>query len=261
MPQVVFDEDGNARRMGWLPQPMDFRDRAYADFFPEELEAPLPERASNAQWRSHVEDQGNLGSCVAHAVTSMTEAHLNKAGLPFVDLSRLFVYWGARDIEGTANADTGCYIRDACKFVTQVGLCNEALWPYSDKGSLYTKKPSKAAYQNATLRKGFPYYSLNGLRQLKANIAAGYDFVMGIAVYESMMTSAVARTGNVPVPKLKSERCLGFHALKFDGFDDALNGVIGINSWSVKWGRKGEFTLPYEFILNSDLSADFHTAR
>lgn len=261
MPIGAIDESGAVRRFGWVREHPDPLDRFYLDYFPEELEAKLPTRASNAQWRTHIEDQGNASACVGHATTSMTEARYNKAGLPFVDLSRLFTYWGARSLEGATQFDSGCYIRDACKWISSNGLCNEALWPYSDKLKQVQRKPSQAAFQNATLRKGFPYYSIKGLQQLKANIAAGYDAVIGITVYESFMTNAVANTGNVPMPNLKTERPLGGHAIMVDGYDDALGGLICVNSWGTGWGRSGEFTLPYGFITNPDLSDDFWSAR
>lgn len=261
MPIGAIDESGETRRFGWVREHPDGKDRLYAEYFPDELEARVPTRASNAQFRSHIEDQKNAGSCVGHATTSMTEAHYNKAGLPFVDLSRLFPYWGARSLEGATQYDVGCYIRDACKFIFTTGLCNEALWPYSDSLKRIQKKPSKAAFQNASLRKGFPYYSLHGLQQLKACLASGYNAVIGIVVYESFMTNAVAKTGNVPMPNFRTERPLGGHAIMVDGYDDTLDALICVNSWGTGWGRKGEFTLPYGFITNPDLSDDFWSAR
>lgn len=261
MPIGAVDESGVIRRFGWVREHPDPRDKFYAEYFPEEAEGKLPIRANNSQFRSHIEDQKNAGSCTGHAVTSVTEAHYNKAGLPFVELSRLFPYWGARSLEGTTQWDAGAYIRDVCKFIFTFGLCNEALWPYGDSLKQIQKKPSKAAFQNATLRKGFPYYSIIGLQQLKTNIAAGYDAIIGITVYESFMTNAVANTGNVPMPNLKTERPLGGHAIMVDGYDDVLGGLICVNSWGTGWGRSGEFTLPYGFITNPDLSDDFWVCR
>lgn len=266
MPRTFVDEAGITRALGWIKQHHDASDWKYSVAFPDELTVSLPRKASNRQWRSHIEDQGNLGSCVAHAVTSMTEAHFNKAGLPFVDLSRLFVYFGARDLEGTSQIDAGCYGRDACKFVNTVGLCNEALWTYDDGPKKFKKKPDKKAYQNAALRKGFPYYRILGLQQMKANIAAGYGAVAGVTVYENVMTNEVMRTGLWPLPK---GRPIGGHYLFFDSFDDdakCADGIVGgfdgtVNSWGVDVGRKGEFTIPYQFFLDPNLSSDFQTAR
>jgi Cysteine protease len=33
------------------------------------------------------------------------------------------------------------------------------------------------------------------------------------------------------------------------------------NSWGTGWGRRGYGTIPYEYLLNPGLSADFWTIR
>ena len=33
------------------------------------------------------------------------------------------------------------------------------------------------------------------------------------------------------------------------------------NSWGTKWGMKGYFTIPFAYLSDSDLSADFWTIR
>jgi hypothetical protein len=40
------------------------------------------------------------------------------------------------------------------------------------------------------------------------------------------------------------------------GYDDSTQRFIVRNSWSDGWGKKGYFTMPYEYLTNSDLSDD-----
>ncbi len=54
---------------------------------------------------------------------------------------------------------------------------------------------------------------------------------------------------------------MGGHAVLAVGYMDSLNRFFVRNSWGSDWGLKGYFTLPYEYLENSDLSADFWTIR
>ncbi len=45
------------------------------------------------------------------------------------------------------------------------------------------------------------------------------------------------------------------------GYDDSQSWFIVRNSWGAGWGMKGYFTLPYEYLLDQNLSSDFWTIR
>ena len=45
------------------------------------------------------------------------------------------------------------------------------------------------------------------------------------------------------------------------GYDDAAKRFIVRNSWGAQWGLKGYFTMPYDYLLNGNLSDDFWTIR
>ena len=55
---------------------------------------------------------------------------------------------------------------------------------------------------------------------MKGCLAAGYPFVFGFTVYESFESQAVAKTGDVPMPR-PGEQVLGGHAVLAVGYDDA----------------------------------------
>ena len=67
----------------------------------------------------------------------------------------------------------------------------------------------------------------------------------------------MAKTGIVPLPDTTFEQLEGGHCISMVGFDDVLQCFYCANSWGVKWGQKGYFTLPYAYVLNPELASDF----
>jgi C1A family cysteine protease len=45
------------------------------------------------------------------------------------------------------------------------------------------------------------------------------------------------------------------------GYEDSGRRFIVRNSWGRKFGKKGYFTMPCEYLLKEDLSNDFWTIR
>jgi C1A family cysteine protease len=78
---------------------------------------------------------------------------------------------------------------------------------------------------------------------------------LGIAVYESLESEEVARTGEIPVP----QEFLGGHAILAVGYDDEKELVIIRNSWGKDWGDAGYGYLPYDYFA-AGLVVDMWTA-
>ena len=58
-----------------------------------------------------------------------------------------------------------------------------------------------------------------------------------------------------------SEAVVGGHAVMAVGYDDQNQWFIVRNSWADTWGMNGYFTLPYQYLLETNLSDDFWTVR
>jgi C1A family cysteine protease len=246
------------RGYGWAPDLPDHRDVRYSAVY--RIPKKLPAKIDLRPLCSPIEDQGELGSCTAHALTGALEFLEKKDGLTVVQMSRLFVYYNERVIEHSVGTDSGAQIRDGIKTLVKQGACSEDKWPYVNIMTKFKAKPPAACYKEALGHQVLTYQRIDTLDQMRACLADGFPFVFGFTVYESFESQAVAKSGKMPMPKPK-EKMLGGHAVLGVGYDDAQKRIIVRNSWSTGWGMKGYFTMPYEYISNGDLADDFWTIR
>jgi C1A family cysteine protease len=244
------------RTYGWKPDLPDHRDVKYSAVY--KIPRTLPAIVDLRGICPPVEDQGELGSCTAHALTGALESLECKDGLPVVQMSRLFVYYNERTIEHTVSQDSGAAIRDGVKTLVKHGCCREDEWPYVI--SKFKNKPTAACYKDAGDHQVTSYQRIETLDQMRACLADGFPFVFGFTVYESFESQAVAKTGVAPMPGPR-ERSLGGHAVLAVGYDDNKKRIMVRNSWGPDWGMKGYFTLPYGYVASSDLADDFWTIR
>jgi C1A family cysteine protease len=246
------------KKLGWKPDVPDQRDHRFS--LPHVSAQALPPKVDLSPKCPPVWDQGNLGSCTAQAIGAAFEFVQMKVK-PVWDFkpSALFIYYNERAAEGTINEDAGAMIRTGMKVINQLGACKEILWPYVE--SKFTKKPTPTAYKNALTHRSTSYERLeNDLFYMKSCLASGFPFVYGMAVYESFMSSAVAESGVVPMPSSR-ERMQGGHAVLCVGYDDETQRFLVRNSWGTSWGQKGYFTIPYVYLTNDNLCADFWTLK
>ena len=105
----------------------------------------IPSQIDNRKWCSPVENQGNLGSCTAHAGTSLYEYMERKAygsAGKYIDGSRLFLYKTTRFLQGQEGiGDSGAYIRTTLGAIRMFGIPPEEYWPYTDKDPEFDLEP------------------------------------------------------------------------------------------------------------------------
>src|SRR6201993_3732810 len=166
---------------GWLPDLPDSRDFIYAAIAPKIRR--LPRKVDLRSKCSPVEDQGALGSCTANALVGAVEFLEKKDNVPFADLSRLFVYYNERVIEGTVDQDSGAFIRDGIKSLAKQGVCPEKQWPY--RVNAFRKKPTRACYADAKKYEITSYHRINTKDEMRTCLADGFPFVSGFTVYSS----------------------------------------------------------------------------
>jgi len=195
------------------------------------------------KWCSPIEDQLHLGSCVGQAIVGAFELMTNKLHPEqFRDLSRLFVYYNARLLEGYVEEDVGTYVREGIKAVHKWGVCIEEKWPYLI--NKFADTPSVESYIDAKERLIDSYYRINSIDDIISSLNMEIPVVTGIQVFEHF-----DRLGSDAVVTLPSDKdeILGGHAITIVGYDNDRKYFICRNSFGEAWGDQGYFYMPYDY--------------
>ncbi len=247
-------------KLGWRRDLPDKRDRRYgASIVPE---VALPPAVSLRAHMPEIHNQGSLGCCTAEAVCGLLHyRELTDSNPRLVNPSVLFQYYNTRVLEGTVKEDSGASIRNAVKAAAQFGMCEETCWTFEP--SRFKTKPGKRCYDQAKKWKAVNYERVDETSPqfeylLKHKLASGDPVVFGISVYDSIENVITTQTGYVALPG-PNNRCLGGHAILLTGFNDAKAEFEFRNSWGTGWGDGGYGVLPYKYVTDRDLAADFWT--
>lgn len=236
------------RKYKWKPDLPDHRDHVYSLKVVQR-----PSKTDLAPKLPPVFDQSTLGSCTGNALAgAVAFAH------PGFMASRLMIYRNARVLEGTVQSDAGAQIRDVVKGMHQTGACVENHWPYDI--TKFAARPPQPCYEEAATRVITSYERVSGLDAMLDCLASGHPFIFGMSVYESFESDKVAKTGTLPMPK-PTEKLLGGHAVLAVGYDLRTRRMKVRNSWGPGWGKKGHFTMPFDYISNTSLCDDFWVVR
>ena len=149
--------------------------------------ATLPAVVDLRSYCSPIEDQGQLGSCTANAIAGIVEYTDIREGKATANnplrVSRLFIYYQERLLEGTVSQDSGAYIRDGIKACYTYGAPLETLWPYNI--NRFAVQPPQAAYTDALKRKVTAYAKCADFTAVKTTIAQNHPVVIGCLLYTS----------------------------------------------------------------------------
>ncbi len=224
---------------GCIPDLPDFRDWIYKP----NIETFVPPIVDLRNLSSVIEDQGSIGSCTANAIVGAIEMLINKLGKPYEDLSRLFIYYNTRTLQGTlSNGDItyGTSIREAIKTCVDIGVCTEEIWPYANM--LWNILPSVNAYTDALRHRVTNYYSIMNHEHIRYAVAEGYGVVFGIQIYDSFQNTP--SSGIVP----ENDIALSGHAMVIVGYNDQEQKYIVRNSWGTDWGNNGYCFMDYNYV-------------
>ena len=209
---------------------------------------------------SAVHSQRHTSSCVAQAVVKALEIKRIQQFGPdaHVDLSRLFVYYLARELmfPSRVNKDDGTNIGIACDVLRRFGVPPETDWIW-DPNKVYTP-PSIMSMRNAYLHKIQAYYKIRSIGQqrvdaVKAALRAGNPVTFGTEVgvnWGLYRSYNPLRQEPLELPTIKTGR----HATVLIGIKG--DTFIGENSWGTEWGHDGFYFMSPD-VIASDKSDDF----
>jgi C1A family cysteine protease len=228
-------------------QKIDDRDLKYV----HEVNERMPQKVDLRNLMPPVFDQSKLGSCTANSSVAYLIFLYNN----IKELSRLFEYYNAREIEGTVQEDSGASNRDTVKSIKNNGVCEELLMPYDI--TKFRNAPSEVAIENAKEYTISSYSLVKGLTGIKHALALNKPVILGMEVYESFESDDIKKSGIMTMPK-DFEEDLGGHSVLVVGYIDGINPtrskkgcLIVRNSWGDEWGDNGYFYMPYEYIKDN----------
>jgi C1A family cysteine protease len=279
--KLVLPGSGEIVGTGWLPPKPDLRDYTKEKKEIKEFSKKLGigEKKLKAapsidlrQWCSPIENQGNLGSCTAHAGIGIIEYYEKKAFNKHIEGSRLFLYKVTRNLM-QVKGDTGAWLRQVMAALELCGVPDEKYWPY--KVADFDKEPDPFVYSIAKNYEAIKYFCHDPqgakipfpdvLASVKKYLEAGIPSMFGFWGFPSYQDSDVV--GGFPYPG-EGEKAEWGHAIVAVGYDDnkkiknlksnkTTTGALLIrNSWGATWGDKGYGWLPYDYVLYN-VASDF----
>lgn len=283
---IRLADSGQLVGTGWLPPMLDPRDftpshpavqplleklsRKRKEHGPKRLKQARPAAVDLRPWCSPVEQQGQIGSCTAHAAAGIVEYYERRASGKHVEASRLFLYKTTRNLIGV-QGDTGAWLRNTMGAMVTCGVAPEQYWRYTDQKPDFDREPTPFVYSIADNFEAVKYFAhdplgrqVSGKQTLESvieHLAAGVPSMFGFWGYPSI--SANERPGEIPLPtdeELAGDPSWG-HAVAAVGYDDQREIVNQIsrvktkgallfrNSWGPEWGEGGYGWMPYDYVL------------
>lgn len=259
MSDIALEHPSQWRPYNWIPSHPDYRDevadtreiKILAEVDPrEEMQSPY--------------DQGQLGSCDPNSWVGAAEYDAILNGNDPGILSRLFVYYVGRVLEGTVNFDSGLQGRTGGKVLRKYGAPLEELWPYIVQE--FTRKPSERAYETADVNKIGKYIhpGLGGttehrIQEFKKVLSNKQTIPFGWTVFENFESSAVASSGVLDMPEA-GEKKLGGHETVIVGYlKSEPEHCLVRNSWGTEWGLNGYYLMPWEYAASAKYASDWRS--
>jgi hypothetical protein len=234
---------------------------------PLRLMAPLPASVDlylrSGSSKIPIDDQGRFGSCTAHALRYAWCLWKMKQNpnAPLILPSRCFWYATSRMRLGDAPPleDFGSTNEATIWALANRGSIAESSYPYNAMNmgreppavTLSGGGPNRS---NAAVRLSFHRDTNRNILAMKTELSQGKSIIVGIMVYSSFMTSAVMRSGIVPLPNSRRESLMGGHAICITGYSGSF--FTFRNSWGSTVGKKGVFQIPQNYLGDWNLTGD-----
>lgn len=187
-----------------------------------------------------VKSQGNIGSCVAHALSSIIEYYNSIQNNDTTEMSTGYIY-GNRSTSSYRGA--GMIVRDALEVARQYGDVPNKYFPYNVEVPF-----AITLYENnckELFEYGFPhrisqYCRVNTSSAMKTALMAGNPVLIAMKWYTDMKV-----VDGVLTTSFKGYD--GAHCMFIYGWNE--KGWKVQNSWGKLWGDNGTVIVPYEMNI------------
>lgn len=223
------------KKFGAIFSPVDVRDykgvsKVSYQEFPDEFELEMPA----------VKNQGNVGSCVAHAISVVVEYFSRAQGDDTREMSVGYIYGNRTN---SAHKGAGMVTREALQSTTSYGDVPKEVFPYNKE------VPEIIDLFKANVEQLFPqgygnritsYYRLNSEADIKAALVNNGPVIFAMNWFSDMRVI----DGVLTTAYKKWE---GSHCMVIYGWDK--RGWKIQNSWGTYWGNRGRCIIPYDIEI------------
>lgn len=203
---------------------------AVQEEFPEEFELSMPK----------IKNQGSVGSCVAHSISTVIEYHNKIQNDDSSEMSVGYIY-GNRT--GTTWFGSGMYTRDAVATTCKYGDVLKNKFPYNEEVPEIIDKFNAIElelFDEGTPNRFSTYYKLKTANEIKSALIKHGPVVFAINWYEDIkVVNGIMQTNKVGDA--------GGHCMVIYGWNK--DGWLIQNSWGSRWGKNGRAVMPYTFKI------------
>ena len=194
-----------------------------ADSYPTSLDW---RRKDGQDWTTPVKEASTCGSCVAFGVIGALESRLKiAAGDSSLnpDLSEAHLFFGSCD----QCCDGGMRVEPALDFLRDIGIADEACYPYSPRNQPFS--PCVGWHSRTTAIEAWT--GTFDTAAMKQALADGGPIVATLTLYEDF------RSYSGGIYQHTHGVFVGIHVVTIVGYDDNEGYWIGKNSWGTDWGE------------------------
>lgn len=213
---------------------------SHVDFWPfVDGRFAAPPEIDPRPWH-RIEDQGAMGSCQGHALSSVCEMAYHIATGDVIQFSRMFAYLTSQEVDGIRGRDVGSTLAGGRKAAMEYGCCPEDQFPYPNPVRYSANIPTHA-YGAAKLYRIQSSSVIRSYQDAFGFLASGQGGVeIGIAWPEDLRPN--------PDGCIEAYRPTGRdggHAVCFLGYSRRIDGqgrnyLWLANSWGVgHWSADG----------------------
>ena len=185
-----------------------------------------------------VKNQLNIGSCVAHALSTVVEYFNEKETGKYEEMSTGYIY-GNRRL--TTHKGSGMYTKDAVNTVVKYGDVPNAYFPVNIEVPYAIEKFENEVDNIESVGYHFKfaeYFKLSDELAIKTSIMENGPVVFSMYWFDDIKV----KNGIMQTECVKTEKT-GGHCMVIYGWNEI--GWKVQNSWGVFWGDNGRVVIPY----------------